>query len=129
MALLRYTNLKNYLSIHLMFLSNDSFHFCVAAAHVRLVIFPRHTTLLFCQKLSCSKQGSKKHAVCKQTIFEEMAATKSESRQVHYPRKFIPRKLQKNFSNFWQSTKYYSLKIHCLMVSEHNAGIIRSQSD
>ena len=34
----------------------------VAAAHVRLIIFPRH--LLFRQKLSCSKQGSKKHVVC-----------------------------------------------------------------
>ena len=28
------------------------------------------------------------------TIFEEKAVTKSERRQVHYPRKFIPRKLQ-----------------------------------
>ena len=27
-------------------------------------------------------------------IFEEKAVTKSESRRVHYPRKFIPRKLQ-----------------------------------
>ena len=53
----------------------------VAAARVRLVIFPG--CLLF---LSRSKQGSKK-----QTIFQEKAVTKNESR---YPRKFIPRKLQ-----------------------------------
>ena len=66
------------IQMHLMFLSNVSlqgpFHagayrlmiIIVAATHVssRLVIFSRRP--LFRQKLPCSKQGSKKHAVRKQ---------------------------------------------------------------
>ena len=87
-----------------MFLSNDSLQdplhagiywlviISVTAVHVRLVIFPRY--LLFCQKLSCSKQKSKKHAVCKQNDIRIEGSNKSKSKQFHYPRKFIPRKLQ-----------------------------------
>ena len=98
------TSLRYYLKMHLMFLSNNSLQdpfyagaywlviISVAATHVRLVIFPDRP--LFRQKLSCSKQGSKKHTVRKQKIFEEKIVTKIESRLVHYPWKFILRKLQ-----------------------------------
>ena len=95
---------RYYLQMHLMFLSNgslqDPFHagaywlviISVAAMHVRLVIFPDRP--LFRQKLSCSKQGSKKHTVRKQKMFEEKTVTKIECRLVYYPWKFILQKLQ-----------------------------------
>ena len=80
------TSFRNYLQMHLMFLSNDSlqdpFHagayrlviISIAATHVKLVIFPRHP--LFRQKLSCSKQGSKKHAVRKQKDIQREGSSK-----------------------------------------------------
>ena len=64
----------------------------VRAAHVRLAVFLRD--LSFRQKLSWSKQGSREHPVCKQNDIRREGSSKSESRQVQYPRNLIPRKLQ-----------------------------------
>ena len=41
-----------------------------------------------------TKKGSKKHPVCKQNDIWKKAVTKSESRQIHNPWKFISWKLQ-----------------------------------
>ena len=48
-------------------------------------------------------------------IFEDKAVTKSESRRVHYPRKFIPRKLQ-ILAIFGDQLNIIFSKIPCLMV-------------
>ena len=105
------TSLRNYLQMHLMFLSNVSlqgpFHagayrlmiIIVAATHVRLVIFSRCP--LFRQKLSCSTNKEvRRTQFASKKIFEEKAVTNCESRLVHYRRKFIPRKLQIKFVIF-----------------------------
>ena len=106
--------------MHLMFLSNDSlqdpFHagayrlviISVAAMHMRLVIFPKRP--LFHQKLSCSKQRSKKHAVRKQKDIRREGSNKN--------RKQIS-SLSTKITNLGDPQNIIPSKIPCLTVS-HN---------
>ena len=107
--------------LHLMFLFNDSHQDRLrastypiviinnTAAHVRIVIFPR--LLSFRQKLSYSKQGSKKHTVCKQNGIRR---ANSKNRQVHY---MYPGKLA-IFSTLFPR-KFLALRhIICLHLSQ-----------
>ena len=109
------TSLRNYLQMYLMSLSNNSLQdplhvgaywlviISVTAAHVILGVyyFPRSFYV-------ANKEVRSTHVVCKQNDIRREGGNKSESRQVHYPRK-----LHWNFSNFWWSTKY---KILCPTV-------------
>ena len=103
------TSLRNYFQMHLMFLSNDNLQDClcagtyqiviisVAAAHVRLVIFSRH--LSFYQKLSCSKQRSKKCPVYKQSDIQREDSNKKRKQTSSLSTKIYSTKIT-NFSNF-----------------------------
>ena len=102
--------LRNYLQMHLMFLSNNSHQdhlragaywlviISTVAAHVRLVIFPRR--LSFCQKLSCSKQWSKKHPLWKQNDNRREGSNIKQKQTSSLSTKIYSTKIT-NFSNFW----------------------------
>ena len=74
--------------------------------HVRLVIFPRRLSL--CQKLSCSKQGSKKHPVGKQDDIQREGSNKKQKQTSSLSTKIYSTKIT-IFSNFWWSMKYYHI--------------------
>ena len=89
------TSLRNYLQIHLMFLSNDSLQdplltgtyqlviISVTAAHVRLVIFPRHLrTYHSARNYHGSKQENKKHKVFKQNDIQTEGSNKKTKQTI-----------------------------------------------
>ena len=111
------TSLRNYLQMHLMFLSNNNLQDClcagayriviisVAAVHVDyVVIFSRH--LSFHQKLSCSKQRSEKCPVYKQSDIQREDSNKKRKQTSSLSTKIYSPKIT-NFSNFCWSMKCF----------------------